>query len=464
MSLIFALIASFSVLLFSVLNGIPIAYPLFFSLCIISFVLMQNGFSVKSLSGMAIQSSRKVIPVFNILLLIGATTSTWMAAGTVPFMVYYGIQIIHPHGFILAAFLLTSLVSFLIGTSFGAASTMGLALVVMAKSSLVDPHIIAGAVIAGAYFGDRCSPMSSSAYLIATLTKTDLYTNLKNMMRTGLIPFAIACLIYLGLSFLYPVQITNQDLAAQLTQQFDLNPVVLLPALIILSLAVFRVPIQRSMMLSLAAAFVLATARQHDSVLEVIKFAAFGFQLEPNSPLRDMLVGGGIGSMAKVCGIVMISTAIAGILAGTHSLYLIQKRLSSVKSRGSLFLSTTLIGIATAAFGCSQTIAILLTEQLVQLQYTTALDQDRLALDLENTVVVLAPLIPWNIAGLVPATVLMTDERFIPYAVYLYLIPLVFFVQAQFGLPQRFSKLKQLVVRLPKSARGDDHDPRRNVD
>ena len=118
MSLITALIASFIALLFSALRGIPIAYPLAFTLSLISFVLLSQGFSMKSMAKMAIQSSCKVIPVFKILLLIGAITSTWIAAGTVPFMVYYGIQIIHPHGFILAAFLLTSLVSFLIGTSF----------------------------------------------------------------------------------------------------------------------------------------------------------------------------------------------------------------------------------------------------------------------------------------------------------------------------------------------------------
>ena len=429
----------------------------------ISLALIHNGFPITSLLRMAVYSSRKVLPVFRILLLIGAITSTWLAAGTVPFIVYYGTQLIHPHGFILAAFLLTSLVSFLIGTSFGAAGTIGLALMVMAKSSSVDPHIIAGAVIAGAYLGDRCSPMSSSAYLIATLTKTDLYTNLKNMMRTGLLPFVMACWVYGGLSLLYPVQITNQELLVQLTQQFDLSPIVLLPAVIILSLAILRVPIQRSMMLSLAAAFVLATAKQQNSIGDVVRFAVFGFQLEADSPLQGMLAGGGVGSMAKVCGIVVISTAIAGILAGTDSLHLIQKRLHSVTSRSGIFLSTTLIGIATAAFGCSQTIAILLTEQLVQPHYAKTLDPDRLALDLENTVVVLAPLIPWNIAGLVPATVLMTDERFIPYAVYLYLIPLMCFLQARFDRSQQVSNFQQLIVRFPDKiakSEGEKHDSR----
>lgn len=427
MNLFIALIFSFAILLLSVANRIFIAYPLLVILIVISLVLVQNGFSAKSLFKMAVQSSRKVLPVFLILLLIGVITSTWIAAGTVPAMVYYGTQFIHPQWFILAAFLLTSIVSLLIGTSFGAAGTLGLALVIMARDSSVDTHVIAGAVIAGAYFGDRCSPLSSSAHLIATLTQTNLHGNIRNMAITGIVPFVLSCLVYLGLSLCYPVPVRDSLLAAELSQAFDLNPIVLLPAVMILGLSMLRMPAKPAMAISIGAAVILAITRQHYSFLTVMQFAVAGFQIEA-SPLQAILVGGGLGSMAKVCGIVVISTAIAGMLSGTHSLQIIQNWLRPVQSRRGILLSTTVIGLAVAAFGCSQTIAILLTEQLVQFKYGTA-DRNQLALDLENTVVVLAPLIPWNIAGLVPATVLMTDWRFIPYAVYLYLIPLVILVQ-----------------------------------
>ena len=179
-----ALLGSVTVLLLCTVKGIYIAYPLLAILVLFVGLCLQRGFSISALWTMGCQGSRKALPVFIILTLIGAITATWIAAGTVPAIVYYGIHTIQPQWFILAAFLLTSLVSLLIGTSFGAASTIGLALMIMAKGSSVNPHVIAGAVIAGAYLGDRCSPMSSSAHLIAAITRTDLYGNLKRMVQT----------------------------------------------------------------------------------------------------------------------------------------------------------------------------------------------------------------------------------------------------------------------------------------
>ena len=140
--------------------------------------------------------------------------------------------------------------------------------------------------------------------------------------------------------------------------------------------------------------------------------------------------------MLKVCGTVLISTALAGILSGTGllktSLQSLTQRQPAAKtaaqpaSKARRFANTALIGLFAAAFGCTQTIGILLTEDLVQQNYEHSED---LALDLENTVVVIAPLIPWNIAGLIPAAILMTDWKFIPYAFYLYLMPILVLLQ-----------------------------------
>ncbi|MFM7425201.1 MAG: Na+/H+ antiporter NhaC family protein [Elainella sp.] len=430
----FALLVSFSLLVVSALQGVYIALPLLATLLILSLTLWRRGISGASLLQMAIQGSRKALPVFTILLMIGAVTSTWMAAGTVPALVYYGVGLINPHWFVLAAFLLTSLVSLLLGTSFGAAGTVGLALVIMARGSGSNPHLIAGAVIAGAYFGDRCSPMSSSAHLIAALTRTDLYANLKAMLTTGLLPFGLSSLIYWGWSWLYPVELTDSSLTQELRQFFDLNGIVLLPAVIILGLALLRVEVKRAMLVSIGTAMGLALLYQHYSWTQVMRFALLGFQLEADTPIQKILLGGGVWSMVKVCGIVLISTAIAGLLTGSRALQdlpLLRRghlaRNSSLTGR-TRFLNTTLISLVAAGFGCTQTIGILLTEELVRPAYSQPAD---LALDLENSVVVLAPLVPWNIAGLVPATVLMTDWQFIPYAVYLYLIPAVVLLRSR---------------------------------
>lgn len=425
MDILFALAVSFVLLVFSVSKGYFVAYPLFIALCILVFVLQRRGFALNRLLVLIVDGSRKSFSVLNILLLIGAVTAAWMAAGTVPAIVYYGIQLINPKLFILSAFLLTSFVSFLIGTSFGAASTIGVALMIMAKGSNVDAHLIAGAIIGGAYWGDRCSPMSSSANLIASITQTNLYQNIRNMLTTAWLPLGITCLVYLILSWFYPVQITDGSMLIELNQQFDLSWITLLPAIAILVLAAVRVEVKLAMLLSIIVSVLIALFLQHYQLAQIIRFICTGFQLEQSTPIRSILLGGGILSMLKVSIIVLISTAISGLLSGTAALKIVERFLQSIHSRNHLFAGTTLIGTGAAAFGCTQTIAILLTQELVSKKYDQAqLPADYLATDLENTVVVIAPLIPWNIAGLVPATILMTDSGFIPFACYLYLIPL----------------------------------------
>jgi len=425
MDLLITLIISFVFLIFSTLKGYFIFYPLLASLLLWFVVLVRRGFLLKDLIKMAIAGAKKSFPVFIILLLIGAVTASWMSAGTVPSLVFYGIQIINPNYFILFAFLLTSLVSLLIGTSFGTVGTIGIALMIMASDSGVNSNLVAGAILSGAYFGDRCSPMSSSANLIASVTQTQLYTNIKNMLKTGFIPLILTSLIYLILSRLNPIQITNKILLSEIIKTFHPQPLFLLPAFAILILAFFKIEVKLSMIISIGIASIIAVFYQQYSVSELLEFIFRGFYLHEASPLQSILIGGGIISMGKVVLIVMISTALAGIFAETHILKFIEQFLKQAKSQQHLFLGTMLIGTLSAAYGCTQTIAILLTQQLVQKRYQTLqLNNNQLAVDLENTVVMISPLIPWNIAGLVPVTLLMSDFHCLPYAFYLYLIPL----------------------------------------
>lgn len=318
----------------------------------------------------------------------------------------------------------------MLGTSFGAASTIGIALMIIANGSGVNPNPIAGAIVAGAYVGDRCSPMSSSAILIAIVTKTEIYTNLKNMAVTGLLPLLVSSLLYLILSAFNPVELSGNNLALELGTAFNLNSITLLPALTILILCVLRVEVKIAMAVSIITGSAIAFFVQGYSPIEILQFAIAGFKLESTSSLKDIVAGGGILSMAKVSLVVVVSTAFAGIFAGTRILEFVEVSLNKARTRGDLFFATTVISIFSAAFGCTQTIAIILTHQLVESKYRQQkLDDYQLAVDLENTAVVISPLIPWNIAGLVPATVLGVNSDFIPYAFYLYLIPLFNLIQ-----------------------------------
>ena len=425
MALIFFLIISFLLLLISVWQGVFIVYPLLASLTVLFLLLCQRGFKPRTLLILALTGSKKSFSVIYILLLIGGLIAVWMTAGTVPALVYYGIQMINPHYFILSAFILSILVSLLIGTSFGTVSTIGIALMILARGSGVAPAITAGAIIAGAYFGDRCSPMSSSANLIAIITQTQLHINLQKMLATTFSPWLVATLFYWLLSLANPIEFEEQYLTSEISRLFDVTPLVFLPALAIFLLAWSRVEIKISMLVSVVIGLGISRYIQGYSFSEIFRYMLLGFELSENTSLQNIILGGGIISLAKVSLVVVVSTAFAGIFTGTKILESVQVYLKKAKSRSDLFLGTNLIGIASAAFGCTQTIAIILTEELVKSNYQEhQLDNYQLAVDLENTVVVLSPLIPWNIAGLVPATILMTDSGFIPFAFYLYFVPL----------------------------------------
>lgn len=439
MDLLFFVIISFFLLLVSAIKGYFVVYPLLASLAIFIAILLNRGFQLNNLIKMAVAGSQKSFSVISILLLIGAVMAVWMAAGTVPVLVYWGIKLISPQYFIFWAFVLTSMVSLLLGTSFGTVSTIGIALTIAAKGSGVNPNTIAGAIIAGAYFGDRCSPMSSSANLIAAITRTDIYTNLKNMAVTTFYPLIVSSILYLILSLANPVEVAGNNLAFEIGKAFNLNFITWLPALTILILCVLRVEVKIAMTVSVIAGSAIAFCVQGYSASEILQFAIAGFKLESTSSLKDIVAGGGILSMVKVSTVVIVSTAFAGIFAGTRTLEFIEVYLNKARSRGDLFFGTTIIGILSAAFGCTQTIAILLTHQLVEGKYRKdGLDDYQLAVDLENTAVVISPLIPWNIAGLVPATVLGVNSDFIAYAFYLYLIPLFNLIQMKLAkAPQK---------------------------
>lgn len=433
LDLIGVLIISFGLLVASALTGIFIAYPLLLALVLLMGVLLRRGMALSALLRMALTGACQSLPVVQVLLLIGLLTAVWMAAGTVPALVYYGTGLISPRFFVLWAFVLMGAVSTLMGTSFGAVGTLGIALMVMARSSDVAVNPVAGAIIAGAFVGDRCSPLSSSAHLVAAITQTSLYGNLRNMLISSRWPLLISLLFYTGLSFVYPVRLTANVITAELPKAFDLSPMVLLPAGVVLLLALLRLDVKVAMGMSLAVGGAIAHQVQHYTWPTLIHFALWGYHLDHSAILQPILRGGGLFPMAKATLVVLISTAFAGIFSGSRMLSFVDSWLQESRTQRQLGRATVLISVLANLFGCTQTIGIVLTGQVMRPHYQAywrshwpddAIVNTQLAVTLEDTAVVIAPLIPWNIAGLIPATLLMVGPGFIPYMLYLFLLPL----------------------------------------
>ena len=425
MDTIVVFILFFAALIISIYHGVSLVHPLIFGLVCFILISLRRGFTLIDLGQMILAGAKASLIVLKIFALIGAITAVWRACGTVSFIVYYGIAFMSTQYFILFAFLLSCLVSFLLGTSFGTAGTIGVVLIVLAKSGNVDINTAAGAIIAGAYFGDRCSPMSSSANLVAVLTGTELYVNIKNMFKTSIIPFGLAIIGYAVLSHWNPLVFYGTQVGDEILQAFDIGAVVVLPAVIVLLAAALKIDVKLSMGISILSGMLIGIFIQHQTLLEMLRYIVVGYTMEGSGTLAGIIQGGGLYSIMTVALIVLISSVYSGIFAGTGLLREVEQFAERLSRRIGVYPATILTSIASASFACSQTLAVMLTHQFTNKVYEKQrLSNYRLAIDLENTVIVISALIPWNIAGAALAAALSADYGYIFYAYYLFLVPL----------------------------------------
>lgn len=426
MDVILGLIISTIIFITGVIRNIDTVISLFIVLCIFFIIAIKRGVSIRDGFRYLIEGGKESLGVLKIFILIGAIVSLWMISGTVPSIVYYGINLIHPSFFAVSAFILSAFISMLLGTSFGTIGTVGISLIVMARAGGGNTLIIAGAILSGAYLGDRASPMSSSANLVASITNTNLYDNIKRMTKTSLMPLILSLGLYLILSLFMPVNYSNSDILSQLTETFNINIIALLPALIIIVLSFFKIEVKISMFVSMTVAAIISFIFQHATCSEIIKTAIFGFQLPIDNPLYSIIKGGGIISMIKLAFIVFLSSALTGIFQGANMLDFIEEYLNKIKRPDTLFLTTIITSIISSMVGCTQVLAVMLTKMTMNDTYIRlGYDKEHLALDLENSAIVIAPLIPWNVAVLVPLTTLGVDARAILFSFYLILLPLI---------------------------------------
>ena len=368
------------------------------------------------------KSFEGVLTVKNILLvfiLIGMITALWRASGTIAFIVYMGSKLVSPSILILLTFLLCSILSVLIGTSLGTAATMGVICASIGKAMGVNPYYVGGAVLSGIYFGDRCSPMSTSALLIAELTKTNLYTNIKLMIKTSIIPFIVTCLFYLLLGFKSTISNISVNVTEIFKQNYNLNIIVIIPAILIVILSILKINVKKTMLVSIVISFIIAMFIQRDSIVALINYCIFGYH-HPNERLNLMMKGGGILSMVNVSLIVGISSSYSGIFKETKMLVSLKKYLKDFSKKTSSYFVIFLSSIISGAIACNQSLGTILTNELCG----ELVEKQKMAIILENTIILLVGLIPWNIAMGVPLKTIGIGVMSGIYAFYLYFLPL----------------------------------------
>lgn len=416
---ILVMLAFILVLMTCVAMDISIVFALAIGYFIFFFYGVKQGHGAKNVFLMSVSGVKTVKNLLITFLMIGMVTGLWRAAGTIPVIICYSAKLINPAAFVLIAFFLNALVSVLIGTSFGTVATMGVICMTMARAMGVNELYAGGAIISGIFFGDRCSPVSTSALLVSELTRTDLYENIKGMIKTAMVPTIVTCVIYLALGMVSGGNGEIMNMEALFERGFVLHPALVLPAVSVLVLAGFHVKVKQTLAVSIVLAAVLGLGIQKIAPVELVKIMLSGYEAA-DPELAAMMNGGGVSSMVRTAVIVGLSSSFSGIFEGTGLLFSMKKYVEGISKKATPFGATMLVSIVTSMISCNQTLATILTHQLCR---DVEPDHKEMAMHLENTVIVMAPLVPWSIAGAVPLATIAAPTLSLLLACYLYLVP-----------------------------------------
>lgn len=419
--------------------GIRIEILLLAAAVLTGLIALRLGYSYEDMQKGINDALHSSMTALLIVTVVGAMIATWIASGTIPMLIYYGLQVISPSYFYVTACLVCSLVSLVTGTSWGAAGTIGIALIGIANGMGLDLAITAGAIISGAYFGDKLSPFSDTTNLAPAATKANLYDHIGHMLWTTVpaYSFALICYVILGLGF--DAGNSNTQLAELengILQHFQIEGYVafllLLPAAVTLGGALLKKPVIPAMLLSCLIAWLLAIFLQETPVtfehgilsedhwryqlqeqfwpaIYPLQAMIFGYELHSGIPSLDNLLNrGGMASMMDTLLIALCAFAFAGILniAGFLNV-LLDKLVTVATNTGRLIFSASLSSMVIAVCTGNSYLSILLPGKLFSDTFSERkLAAKNLSRTTEDSGTVIVPLVPWSIAGVYMSSIL----------------------------------------------------------
>lgn len=395
-----------------------------------------------------------------ILLLIGAVSGSWMISGVVPTMIYYGMKVIFPDIFLFASCIISAVIAIMTGSSWTTIATIGVALVGIGTAQGYEPGWIAGAIISGAYFGDKVSPLSDTTVLASSSAGTPLFTHIKFMMVTTVPSFIITLLVFLVVSLLHQDASAAQvaDFSHDLKNTFNISPWLLLVPVVTAFLIVRKVSAIATLFIAAVVAGVAALIFQ-PHVLSTI--AASG-PVDPassmsfvdaykglsityygstaidtgNASLNELVSTRGMTGMLSTVFLIIAASCFGGTLVGSGMLQSLTDTLVSlVRRRVTMVASTVGTGIFANMITGDQYLSILLTSSLYKKLYQErGYESKLLSRSVEDSATVVSVLIPWNSCGMTQATVLKVSTlTYLPYCIFNFLSPVMSIFIAAIG-------------------------------
>lgn len=382
------------------------------------------------------------IPTFLIVIMVGMLVGIWMAGGTVPALMYYGMKLISPKILVPLAFVLCFLCAEFTGTSFGSVATMGLAMVGVASTTTIPLPLVIGAIVCGAWFGDKMSPLSDTTNLASGVSRVPLYEHINSMMYTT-VPAAVVALVLFTVAGLMhsggEMDSSKADLICQtLTEHFNINPILILPAVLVLLVSVFKLPALLGMGITVVVSIVFALVFQGVGFVDLMNYAASGFSIDTGVDIVDpMLNRGGITSMTGLLITFMVASVMGGIVTATGILDVLAKDvlLKFIKNKTVLVVVTLIycyiVNFLTAG---GQTVAIIVTEQTFEDAYERmGIHRRVLSRTLEDSGTLSAPIVPWGVATVYVMSVLGCGTEYIKYCWFIFIVPIFSIICAVTG-------------------------------
>ena len=404
-------------------------------------ICFLRGYHWKDIEAEMVEKLAKAFPAILILICVGMMIGAWIVSGTIPFLVYIGLQIISPKYIIITSFLVTVILSVSTGTSWGSAGTVGAALVSVAAGMGAPLPAVAGAIVAGAYFGDKMSPLSDSTNMSAIATGTNLYQHIGHMFYTTVPGFIISCVVYLiaGAHFASDAKIGQVDeIISALGQIFNLSMptglLLLIPCVIVIGGSLLRKPTVPVMIVSSAIAVILAITIQGFSFTTCATSMVSGFKMDMLAHLNldlenmvehvpNLLQRGGMSSMMNTALMAFCGFAFIGALTVNGSMEVILERIMKhIHSTGQLITLTVVLGALMILVIGEAMVAFLMIGGMFRPEYIKrGLESKNLSRSLEDSITVVEPLVPWSLAGVYMASVLgVSTTQYAPWAVLCY--------------------------------------------
>lgn len=425
-------VVTFTLITLTIILNISLVFAFAGAILFTSLVLMKSGYKIRNLIYIMYEGVKGCKSVFIIIILMGATISTWLSSGVVPSIIYYGFNYVKGANFVVVAFIFTLMMAYVMGTALGTISTVGIAMLAIGKGLMIPTPVLLGAVISGAFIADKMAPISSLNNLTLEVTNTEYMDYVKSAVKTLIPTIILSTIVYyiLGNTYGSGGDMTKvYEYQNLIKSSMVVSPYLLFFPLLVIILAFLGVKAAYNMSMGVIMASIVTVLVQKISILTLVKSILWGYKSQTGMAELDALVsGGGVVQMLEVVFIIVGSVALSSLFERGNLLKpLIDSLFKENDDRFALITKTSILSIILTAATCDQTAGIIIPVKVTLEKFEKIkVDKSVLARTVADTGTIVAPLMPWNVNAVIINSIIgVSAIQYAPFAVLCFINPIV---------------------------------------